>query len=56
MEFWIDFSGYFKVKAESEKEAERIALDILSDFAVCTDGITNCNYTIEEIEETDGND
>ena len=56
MEFWNDFSGYFKIKAKNEKEAEHIAFNVLSDFADYTDSITNCQYTIDGIEEINGNE
>ena len=49
MEFGIEFSGYFTIKAENKKEAECIALDVLSDFADLTDNIKICNYIIEKI-------
>ena len=51
-EFWVDFSGYFKIKAENEIEAEKRFWDFVN--ANCDISYTDFSddfWKIEGIEE-----
>lgn len=51
-QFWVDFSGYVKIKAENEKEAEKKFWDFIN--ANCDTSYTDLSddvWDVEGIEE-----
>ena len=49
-EYWVDFSGYLKVKANSVDEVERKMWNFINGINV-TDGLSDDVWEIEMIEE-----
>lgn len=52
-EFWVDFSGYMKIKADSKEEAARKFWNfIANDISPSTDDLSDDVWEVEGIEET----
>lgn len=55
-EYWIDFSGYMKIKAENENEVQKKFWDFVN--VNCDLSYTDCSddvWDIDGIEEIKGN-
>ena len=51
-EFWVDFSGYMKIKADSKEEAARKFWNFIdNDIHPSTDEMSDDVWEIEDIEE-----
>ena len=50
-EFWIDFSGYLRVKAENADDAERKMLKLINEKFNLTEDFSNDVWNIEYVEE-----
>lgn len=50
-EFWVDFSGYLRVKAENADDAERKTLKLINEKFNLTEDFSNDVWNIEYVEE-----
>lgn len=50
-EYWVDFSGYLRVKADNEGDAEEKFWHLVSDFNMNKENFANDVWQIDCIEE-----
>ena len=51
MEYWVDFSGYLKIKADSKEDAERKMWELINEHFNVSGDYSDDVWDIENIEE-----